>query len=64
MLHSVPLWYDFMTKLHNMLPEALEVGGQCVQKQVAKLLRCDEMQIEEQLEQLARALGQARDLND
>ena len=38
MLHSVPLRYDFMTKLHNMLPEALEIGEDCVLRQLVVLL--------------------------
>ena len=37
--HGAPLRYDFMTKLRNMLPEALEVSeAPCVLRQCSILL--------------------------
>ena len=38
MNHSVPLKYEFL-KLHNMCPEALQIGEQCVIRQLSILLK-------------------------
>ena len=38
MSHSVPLKYEFL-KLHNMCPEALQIGEQCVIHQLSILLK-------------------------
>ena len=39
MNHESPLRYEFMTRLKNMLPEALHAGKQCVVKQLTILLQ-------------------------
>ncbi len=38
MRHAQPLKYEFMTKLRNMMPEALEKSDSCVIQQCAILL--------------------------
>ena len=39
MNHATPLKFEFMTRLRNMLPEALEPGNMCVVKQLTLLLQ-------------------------
>ena len=49
MRHQQPLRYDWL-HLPGMLPEALEVGGNCVVNQVAVLLKEQPKQIRAQLQ--------------
>ena len=52
MNHSTPLRYEFMTKLQNMLPEALEIGEQCVIRQLVILLNDSEDHLRRDFDQV------------
>ena len=45
MLHEAPLSYEFLTRLKNMLPEALHPGKMCVVTQLSILGRLSRRQV-------------------
>ena len=49
MRHEQPLRYDWL-KITGLLPEALELGGDCVTKQVAVVLKQPREQVRAQLQ--------------
>ena len=51
MRHALPLRYEFMTKLRNMLPEALSPGGDCVIRQLHILLKDTAVNISKDFDQ-------------
>ena len=63
MSHSTPLKYEFMTKLQNMLPEALEIGEQCVIRQLVILLNDSEDNLRRDFDQVFGPFGQCPPYN-